>query len=103
MTIHRAVIYITCLMVMVCALVICPLPGITLSEASAEEVKLEHRIIADTLAAHKVNCLSRDGVIKTVLLDGEWIDVNEVELTNRTLILRTDVGNLSLIAVLNSP
>lgn len=100
---YRVAISITCFIVMACVLVIWPQPGVIISEASAEETKLEHRIITNTLAAHKVNCLSRDGVIRTVFLDGEWIDVNKVELTNRTLILRTDVGSLSLIAVLNSP
>ena len=103
MIIYRAAISVTCFIVMLCVLVIWPQPGIMISEASAEQAKLEHRIITDTLAAHKVNCLSRDGVIRTVLLDGTWIEVNEVELTNRTLILRTDLGSLSLIAVLNSP
>ena len=100
---HRALISISCLMAMVCTLAIWPQPGVMIPEASAEQAKLEHKIIVDTLAAHQVNCLSRDGVIRTVLLDGEWIEVNEVELTNHTLILRTDVGNLSLIAVLSSP
>ncbi|MES0397581.1 MAG: hypothetical protein ABUK17_08560, partial [Syntrophobacteria bacterium] len=61
------------------------------------------KIIADTLAAHKLTCLSRDGVIKTVLLDGKWIEVREVELVNRTLVIRTDVGNISLAAVVNNP
>ena len=100
---YGVVISITCFVVMAFVLVIWPQPGVITSEAFAEETKLEHKIITDTLAAHKVNCLSRDGVIRTVFLDGKWIDVNKVELTNSTLILRTDAGNLSLIAVLNSP
>ena len=42
-------------------------------------------------------------MIKTVLLDGKWIEVREVELVNRTLVIRTDVGNVSLAAVVNNP
>ncbi len=78
-------------------------PGNLLSQAYAKEIAHTSKIIADTLAAHKLTCLSRDGVIKTVLLDGKWIEVREVELVNRTLVIRTDVGNISLAAVVNSP
>ena len=73
------------------------------SQAYAKEITHTSKIIADTLAAHKLTCLSRDGVIKTVLLDGKWIEVREVELINRTLVIRTDVGNISLAAVVNNP
>ncbi len=36
----------------------------------------------------------------TVLLDGRWVNVREVELVDRTLILRTDASTLSLAAVM---
>lgn len=67
----------------------------------AKEGRSENKIISDTLAAHKVTCLSRDGSIMTVLLDGSWVDVREAELFDSTLILRTDEGTLSLAAVKN--
>jgi len=76
--------------------------GNLLSQAYAKEIAHTSKIIADTLAAHKFTCLSRDGVIKTVLLDGKWIEVREVELVNQTLVIRTDVGNISLAAVANN-
>ena len=100
---HRALIAIVSLVVMVGVFVTCPLSGSLIPEASAKEVPHSHKIIADTLAAHKVICLSRDGVIRTVLLDGKWIDVKNVELTDHTLILRTDFGSISLTAVLSGP
>ena len=78
-------------------------PGNLLSQAYAKEIAHTSKIIADTLAAHKLTCLSRDGVIKTVLLDGKWIEVREVELVNLTLVIRTDVGNISRAAVVNNP
>jgi len=78
-------------------------PGNLLSQAHAKEIAHTSKIIADTLAAHKLTCLSKDGVIKTVLLDGKWIEVREVEIVNRTLVIRTDVGNISLAAVVNNP
>jgi hypothetical protein len=71
------------------------------AKAYAKESHAESKIISDTLAAHKVTCLSRNGSIMTVLLDGKWVDVREVELVDRTLILRTDAGTLSLAAVMN--
>ena len=71
------------------------------AKAYAKESHSESKIISDTLAAHKVICLSRNGLIITVFLDGRWVDVREVELVDRTLILRTDAGNLSLAAVMN--
>ena len=100
---HRSLSTIICLMVMVGVFVTCPLPRTVITEASAKEVPHKHKIIADTLAAHKVTCLSRDGVIRTVLLDGKWIEVKDVELTEHTLIIRTDFGSISLTAVLSSP
>jgi hypothetical protein len=78
-------------------------PGNLVSQAYATEIAHTSKIIADTLTAHKLTCLSRDGVIKTVLLDGKWIEVREVELVKRTLVIRTDVGNISLAAVVNNP
>jgi hypothetical protein len=71
------------------------------AKAYAKESHSESKIISDTLAAHKVICLSRNGSIMTVLLDGRWVDVREVELVDRTLILRTNAGTLSLAAVMN--
>ena len=71
------------------------------AQAYAKESRSESKIIHDTLAAHKVTCLSRHGSIVTVLVDGSWVDVREAELVDRTLILRTDVGTLSLSAVIN--
>ena len=100
---HRRLITIVSLMVMVGVFFTCPQPGTLIPEACAKEVPQNHKIIADTLAAHQVTCLSRDGVIRTVLLDGKWIEVKDVELTDHTLILRTDFGSISLTAVLKSP
>jgi flagellar basal body-associated protein FliL len=71
------------------------------AKAHAKESHAESKIISDTLAAHKVTCLSRDGSIMTVLLDGKWVDVREVELVDRTLILRTNAGTLSFATVMN--
>ncbi len=71
------------------------------AKAYAKESHSESKIISDTLAAHKVTCLSRNGLIMTVLLDGRWVDVRQVELVDQTLILRTDAGTLSLAAVMN--
>jgi len=76
-----------------------PKLGIFDTKAYAKESHSESKIISDTLAAHKVTCLSRNGSIMTVFLDGRWVNVREVELVDRTLILRTDAGNLSLTAV----
>ena len=73
--------------------------GVFDTKAYAKESHSESKIISDTLAAHKVTCLSRNGSIMTVFLDGRWVNVREVELVDRTLILRTDAGNLSLTAV----
>ena len=78
-----------------------PQLGIFATKAYAKESRSESKIISDTLAAHKVTCLSRNGSIMIVFLDGRWVDVREVELVDRTLILRTDAGNLSLAAVMN--
>lgn len=71
------------------------------AKAYAKESHSESKIISDTLSAHKVLCLSRNGSIMTVLLDGRWVEVREVELVDRTLILRTAAGTLSLAAVIN--
>jgi hypothetical protein len=73
------------------------------ARAYARDGQPESKIISDTLAAHKVTCLSKDGTIVTVLLNNRWVDVREVELVDHTLILRTDAGTLSLAAVKNSP
>lgn len=100
MKIYRPLITIVTLLVMLGLLTICPEPGTLISSACAKESLAESKIISDTLAAHKVTCLSRNGSITTVLLDGKWIDVKEVELVSRTLILRTKVGTLSFAAVI---
>jgi hypothetical protein len=92
---------ITMLLLMLTVFVIGPQPGTFAVKAYAKESHSESKIISDTLAAHKVTCLSRDGSIMTVLLDGKWVDVREVELVDRTLILRTNAGTLSLTAVMN--
>ena len=103
MKMHGAVIALLTLVVIVAGSLTWTQPGNLVSHAYAKEITHTSKIIADTLAAHKLTCLSRDGVIKTVLLDGKWIEVREVELINRTLVIRTDVGNISLAAVINNP
>ena len=100
---HGALITLLAFMVIVTGSFIWTQPANLVSQAHAKEITHTSKIIADTLAAHKLTCLSRDGVIKTVLLDGKWIEVREVELINRTLVIRTDVGNISLAAVVNNP
>ena len=100
---HRGLVTMVCLMVMISVFITAPQSATSLSEAFAKELPQQHKIIADTLAAHKVTCLSRDGVIRTVLMDGKWIEVKDVELTEHTLILRTDVANISLTAVHHNP
>ena len=100
---HGALIALLTLVVIVAGSLTWTQPGNLVSQAYAKEITQTSKIIADTLAAHKLTCLSRDGVIKTVLLDGKWIEVREVELINRTLVIRTDVGNISLAAVINNP
>ena len=79
-----------------------PQLGIIGAQAYAKESHAHSKVISDTLAAHKITCLSRNGWIMTVLLDGKWVDVKEVELIDRTLILRTNAGTLSLAAVMNN-
>jgi hypothetical protein len=85
---HGARITLLTLVVMVAGSLTWTQPNILVSQAYAKEITQTNKIIADTLAAHKLTCLSRDGVIKTVLLDGKWIEVREVELINRTLVIR---------------
>ena len=103
MKMHGAVIALLTLVVIVAGSLTWTQPGNLVSQAYAKEVTQKSKIIADTLASHKLTCLSIDGVIKTVLLDGKWIEVREVELINRTLVIRTDIGNISLAAVINNP
>lgn len=100
---HGALITLLMLVVIVAASFPWSGPNNLVSQAYAKEKTHTSRIIADTLASHKLTCLSRDGVIKTVFLDGKWIEVREVELINRTLVIRTDAGNISLAAVINNP
>ena len=99
---HGALFTLLTLVLLVAGSLTWAQPGNLVSQAYAKEITHTSKIIADTLAAHKLTCLSRDGVIKTVLLDGKWIEVREVELINRTLVIRTDVGNISLAAVINN-
>ena len=91
----------TVMLLVLTFLVIGPQLGTLGAKAYAKASHSESKIISDTLAVHKVTCLSRNGSIVTVLLDGRWVDVREVELVDRTLILRTDAGTLSLAAVIN--
>ena len=81
------------------------LPQIAVGFSQADTGTLSHaeQIIADTLASHQILCLSADGFIESVFLDGQWVAVHQVELVNRTLILRTAQGNLSLAAVVSVP
>jgi hypothetical protein len=73
------------------------------AQAYAKQSHAESKIISDTLAAHKITCLSRNGSITSVLLDGEWLEVKGVELVSRTLIITTEVGTLSLAAAIGNP
>jgi len=98
---HGFLLTITMLLLMLTVFVTGPQPGTFGAKAYAKESHSESKIISDTLAAHKVTCLSRDGSIMTVLLDGKWVDVREVVLVDRTLIIRTNSGTLSLAAVMN--
>ena len=82
MKMHGAVIALLTLVVIVAGSLTWTQPGNLVSQAYAKEVTQKSKIIADTLASHKLTCLSIDGVIKTVLLDGKWIEVREVELIN---------------------
>lgn len=75
-----------------------PLAAADITRTAAVDNPLPEKVIADTLAAHQILCLSTDGLIKKVLLDGNWVAVQEVELTGHTLIIRTDYGSLSLAA-----
>lgn len=103
MKMHGALITLLALVVVVSASFTWTQPTNLVSQAYAKEINHTSKIIADTLASHKLTCLSRDGVIKTVLLDGRWIEVREVELIDRTLVIRTDRGNISLAAVIDNP
>ena len=82
-----------------------PQLGIFGAQAYAKESHTDNtdsKVISDTLAAHQITCLSRNGWIMTVLLDGMWVGVREVELLDHTLILRTNAGTLSLTVVVNN-
>ena len=92
---------ISMLLIMLTVFVSGPQPGTFGANAYGKESRVESKIISDTLAAHKITCLSRNGSIMTVLLDGKWVDVRKVELADRTLILRTNANTLSLAAVTN--
>jgi len=98
---HGFLLTITMLLFVLTVFVSGPQPGTFGAKAFAKESNSQSKIISDTLAAHKVTCLSRDGLIMTVLLDGKWVDVREVELVGRTLLIRTNSGTLSLAAVIN--
>jgi hypothetical protein len=98
---HGFLLTITTLLLVLIFFVCGPQPGTFGAKAYAKESHSQSKIISDTLVAHEITCLSRDGSIMTVLLDGKWVDVREVELVGRTLIIRTNAGTLSLAAVIN--
>ena len=100
---NRHLVSLLALAVMVGAMAIIPQHGSLFSLAYADEAPNQSRIIADTLAAHQILCLSKNGLIETVFLDGQWVTVQEVELVNRTLILRTELYNISLAAAFDAP
>ena len=100
---HHHIITLVALVVMVGVSLISPAPGILISQAHAGEVPGESQIIAHTLTAHQILCLSKDGSIETVFFDGKWLAVRNVELLNRTLILRTEFGSISLAAAFKAP
>lgn len=101
LTKHTSLLIFTTAILALMLLVTGPHLGTFGAKVQAKESHAKSKIISDTLDAHKVTCLSRDGSIMTVLLDGKWVDVREVELVDRTLILRTNAGTLSLAAVIN--
>ena len=96
---RRFVIILVTLAVMVGLFFTYSQPGTLTSEDYVKEAPHKKKIIADTLAAYKILCLSRNGLIETVLLDNKWVAVLDLELVDGTLILRTDQGNISLAAV----
>ena len=100
---NRHLVSLLALAAMVGAMAIIPQHGSILPIAYAGDAPNESKIIADTIAAHQILCLSKNGLIETVLLDGQWVSVQEVKLVNRTLILRTEVYNISLAAAFNAP
>lgn len=99
---HGFLLAFTVGLLMLTLLAIGPQLGIFGAQAYAKESHAASKIISDTLAAHQITCLSRNGLIMTVLLDGKWVEVREVELIDRTLILRTNAGTLSLAAVMSN-
>lgn len=101
MKVYRSLVTFATLPVILTVFITCPLAGSLTRDSYAIETNSQSKIISDTLATHKVTCLSRNGTIMTVFMDGKWVDVREVELVSSTLILRTDAGTLSLAAVMN--
>lgn len=97
---RRPIITLVTLAVMVGLFFTYSQPGTLTSKDYVKEASHKNKIIADTLLAHKILCLSRKGLIEVVLLDGKWVDVLDVELVDGTLILRTHLGNISLAAVI---
>ena len=99
---NRHMITLVALGVMVGVIMISPPPGTLISQAHGRDAPSESQIIAHTLAAHQILCLSKGGLIETVFLDGKWVAVREVELVTRTVILRTELGSISLAAAVNA-
>ncbi len=97
---YRPIIILVILAVMVGLSFTYSQPGTLTSKDYVKEAPHKKKIIADTLVAYKILCLSRNGLIETVLLDNKWVDVLDLELVDGTLILRTDLGNISLAAVI---
>ncbi len=97
---YRPIIILVILAVMVGLSFTYSQPGTLTSKDYVKEAPHKKKIIADTLVAYKILCLSRNGLIETVLLDNKWVDVLDLELVDGTLILRTDQGNISLAAVI---
>ena len=99
---RRLIITLVTLAVMVGLFITYSQPGTLTSKDYVVKAPHKNKIIADTLLAHKIKCLSRNGLIERVLFDGKWVDVLDVELVNHTLILRTDAVNISLAAVIDN-
>jgi hypothetical protein len=80
-----------------------PAVAVDAARFGAQDLSLADQVVEDTLVAYQILCLSVNGLIERVLLDGQWVAVKQVELINHTLILRTEQGNISLAAVVSAP
>jgi hypothetical protein len=79
-----------------------PAAAVDISKPGTRDLSLTNQVVADTLAAYQMLCLSVNGSVESVLVDGQWLAVQQVELVNHTLILRTEQGNISLAAVVSA-